>query len=272
MDSEHRHELKENDLLEFFRHFKQWWDKHGTKTLGVILLVLGAVVGGRWLAGREARAQEKAWSAFANAQTPETWQQLARTYADREGLAGLSLLAAADEVFQSAMTSAYEQGALDPTRTEPGEATTQRLQRAASLYQQAIDSAGTNGPPLIPLNARLRLGAVHETLGDWAAAESQYEAAWKQAGHYHTVARTAQQRLAAIEHYRHQQLTFAPAPQAAEPNIPASLLRQSLGDDPNEPVLEGPLGPAGELDEPSLLPLPAPAPQSTDRVDPNHLR
>jgi len=262
MDSEHRHELKENELLEFLRNFKEWWDKHGTRTLGTILIAIAVMGLATWWFGlfgypsRQARAREQAWTALASARSPEAKKQLAQTHRkDHPGLAAMALLSAADEIYGNALFGSYEGSGIDATRNSPSDATRAQLQRAAALYQQTLDTPAPGEPSAVHLNARLGLAAVHETLGNWDEAQRHYEATWKAAGPYRAIARLAEQRLADLDR-RRQPITFPVDPNAGDPNA-----TDPNAADPNAPAQQflddGSLG--GE-DEPTLLPAPQTSP------------
>ncbi len=236
MDSEQRHELKENDLMAFFRNFKDWWNRHGTRTLGMILIAIALVLGYQWYSGRDARAREQAWTALASARTAEERQQVAQTYAgERPGLAGMALLAAADELYAQALFGSTNPNDMVLDANMGEQAKRNQLERAATLYQQVIDSASPTQPSILKLNARLGLGSVHETLGNWDQAREQYDAAWKQAGAYQTVSRIAQARLNDLDQ-RMQPITFPADPNVAAPNaaVPDEM---PLLDDAAEPGL-----------------------------------
>ncbi|NBC11515.1 MAG: hypothetical protein GVY24_07260, partial [Planctomycetes bacterium] len=94
------------------------------------------------------------------------------------------------------------------------------------------------------------LAAVHETLGNWDKARSQYEATWQAAGPYRTIARLAEERLAGVDR-RRQPITFPVDPNAGDPNAA----------DPNAsapPLLDDQTLEAN--DEPTLMPMPQTSP------------
>jgi hypothetical protein len=245
MDSEERHELKQNDLLEFLQNFRNWWDRHGTNTLLTILVVIAALVGWNWWAGRNTRQLEAAWSAYAFAQSPEALQEVANRFND-SAVAGVALVTAADQLrheimYARGMSEDAESNVPQVADDEPiSEAEQNKLLRAEALCQRAIEAGhGADGPSLVVLNARMSLAAVYEMLGRYAEGEEaeahfdqareQYGLVQQEAGQYRTIAHQAEYQAAQVSALRtpiefpEGPATTAggeaepPAPQAAAP-------------------------------------------------------
>ena len=70
MDTQHRHELKENDLAEFLENFGEWWNKHGTVAMLILLFLVGGFLGYRLLRARAIDQREAAWRDLANTTKP----------------------------------------------------------------------------------------------------------------------------------------------------------------------------------------------------------
>ena len=217
MDSEHRHELKENDLYEFFRNFKDWWAKHGTQTLLVILVCVLALTGYRYFKGKEARERDAAWADLAAVSTVEGRQQVAGMYPNRPGLANLALLQAADELRTQAFAVDELGNPAPATSTEPNEAQRKTLDDAAKLYQRVIDAPQPTEPSLYKLNARMGLGAVYETLGEWDLAKAEYRNVIKEAGAYRNIAMVADRQIQTMDS-RKEPIAFKPAPPVEVPD------------------------------------------------------
>ncbi|MDH3584221.1 MAG: hypothetical protein OER86_08400 [Phycisphaerae bacterium] len=180
MDAEHKQELKQNDLEEFLRNFRAWWNDHGTSTLLVVLIVLASFLLVRWLSGRAAAAQEAAYTELFLATTPLAKQELAERYAHVPGLAGKARLEAAQLLLQDALFGRAAAGPVGPGTQAPPLTEAEkksRLERARSLFAKVIE---INGPgaaessALQRLNARFGLAAAAESLGDFDTATQQY--------------------------------------------------------------------------------------------------
>jgi len=233
MDSEHRHELKENDLLEFFRNFRQWWTKYGTQTLLVILIAVLAVTAYRYFQGKEARELNAAWSDYAAASTPESLQQVAGIHVNRPGLSNRALLDAADQLFNRAIGVGEDGMPAPADRLEPTDEQRKTLEQAAKLYQRVIDAPQPTEPSLHKLNARMGLASVREALDEWDLAAAQYRAVVKEAGMYRNIALTADRLLSSIDH-RKVPIAFPPAPEAEAATEPPTE-----GDLPDLPAGDG---------------------------------
>jgi len=174
MDSEHRHELQQNDLEEFLKNSRAAWDKYGTQVLLVILVAVGVLYLVPYLRGREARELEAAYATLAAANSPYSKQDAARQFEHLPGYAGIALLQAADASLQQAL------GLANPGETPiEGEAKTNMLNEAAQWYQHVIR---LNQSPLQVLNAHAGLACVYETLGQFDKAKAEYEAMKEAAG------------------------------------------------------------------------------------------
>ena len=211
MDSEHRHELKENDLLEFIRDFKSWWAKHGTQTLLVILVAVLALTAYRYFRGKAARELDAAWSEYASVSTPEGRQQIAGAYVNYPGLSNLALLDAADETFGNALGIGRGIDPMPATSPGPSAEQAEQLRKAAGLYQRVIDAPQPTEPSLYKLNARMGLAAVYETLGEWDKAAEQYRLTIQESGPYKNISAAADRALTTMAD-REQPVTFPPAP------------------------------------------------------------
>ncbi len=236
MDSQERHELKQNDLAEFLSHFKQWWDKHGTTFLLVLVIAIGGLYGYRWYTTKEHRRKHAAWSAVMAAGTPEALQDVAAQHADVDGAWSRATLDAADSLASQANLGVEPSAAGQPDQsTDLTEEQRQRkLELAEKLYQQVIE----RGTPLFAANARAGLAAVYESMGEFDKAAAQYAQLQQTASAWPVIVRQAQRQAADLERLK-QPVEFRPAPEIPEdaateadeqPDPPASA------DAPDAPV------------------------------------
>ena len=197
MDSQHRHELKENDLADFLLNFRQWWAQHGKKTL--IMIVVIAVVVTLWRL-RSATAEvrhEQAWSNLAASSGPDAFLAIAAE-ADNATLRNLARVRGADL------------WALKATLPQAELTTIQMLDQAEETYQEVISDP--QAPLVLRLNAMLGLAAVGETRGDWDKTDQWYDRVIEQAGGLYPAHRAeAESRRVLVEQLK-KPLTFAPEP------------------------------------------------------------
>lgn len=183
MDSEHRHELQENDLRESLSNWRELWSQYGTP-ITVVLLVVAIGFGGYRLYGMYTSSKrEAAWQELAQTSSPEGLAQVA----EQHGIAAvrmLALLRAADlhleqAIFVAEPTTGEEEGAdasvdasavraVQPAETEEQK---QRLARAEAMYQRVLDEAEAAE---FRVNAMLGLAAVAESREQWDAAADWY--------------------------------------------------------------------------------------------------
>ena len=210
MDTEHRHELKENELYEFFRNFRDWWDKHGLSTMLIVLVALAGFLFYRWYSGKEHRELNTAWTAMTDTSSPEGLVRVADEHGDREGVRAYALLQAAHLLSQEAIlgqTGMTAEGAsLDAEQREL------RLERAAELYQRVIE---LGEPRLMVLNARFGLAAVYESMGRFDEAREQYEQAARGSQLYSGLAEIAERKIRELEVLQ-SPVDFADAPATSE--------------------------------------------------------
>lgn len=240
MDSQHRHELKENDLMEFLRNFKEWFNKYGTQVLLVILIAVLAYVGVNWFTGREMRQRQAAWAEYAASATPEGLAQLGDRYSrSRPGVAAMSLLDAADLLRREAVLG-IGPDAQNPTAS--GELTDDQrrtLEQAANYYQRVIDMPGTH--LLYQLNAHMGLAATQVSLGDREAAREHYRAAMQASGPYQQIRALAQMQMSRLDQLPARVAFAVKPPDAETPEGPDSPM---LPDTPEgDPEIRVPFAP-----------------------------
>jgi hypothetical protein len=207
MDSNHRHDLEENDLFTFLRNFKEWWNRYGTWLLAVTFVVVASLVGYNWYRKNTVQRHEESWSQVNGmATTPDAYLLLAQGASD-PGLQARAYLAAAD---------LYVDRASRPVPPGPGyddEVAKQQdfLKNAASAYQQVLNIP--NASPLFKLNAQLGLATAAEGQKNWDAARKLYGDIQEQpaAQTYPAILARAKARLAMIPRME------VPVPFAAAP-------------------------------------------------------
>ena len=82
MDTRHRHELEQNDLLSFFGHFGQWWEKYGMGILVVALVVVGGFTAKRYYDAHIDNARDSAYRDLETATSPDAYRSVARDSTD----------------------------------------------------------------------------------------------------------------------------------------------------------------------------------------------
>lgn len=222
MDSKHRHELEQNDLVVFLTHFNEWWNKYGQMTLIVVLVAVGAFTAMRFYNYNKMQAHENAWGGLAQSTSPESYRA---TAAENKGavkalalLRGADLLLAQATVPQNAsedMTAqaeavkpAAEGAATDPEATpaSPVKVSLEApkvqdpaamLEDAGKMYQAVVDDASVH--VVLRINAMLGLASVAEAQGKWDAAGQAYDKAYDLAGsEYVVLAKQASGRKARL--------------------------------------------------------------------------
>lgn len=176
MDSEHRHELEQNDLAVFLTNFGQWWSKYGNWTLITVLVIVAGYTGQRLIATQREIAHERAWADLALTTSPDVANSIAGSHP--EPVRSLLLLRGADLLLNEvtfprkpqtpADESAEQKPAVDPARDPAKD-----LQTARMMYQQVIDAKAAHD--VIHYNAWLGLAAVAEAQKNWDEARSIYE-------------------------------------------------------------------------------------------------
>lgn len=272
MDSQERHDLKQNDLQEFILHFGQWWNKHGTTVLVILLLAVGAFTLTRWLSGREQRLLNEAYGDLQATTSPEGLEQVAQSYPNRKEVQAAALLRAADLLLHDAVVT-LGQNPLDAARTP--EQTRQLLTRAEKNYQQVID---LGGPTLMTLNAHYGLAKTYESLavagvGDpsmFAKAKQQYQKVADSAGPFAYMAARATADAERIDRIS-MPVDFPPAPvPAIESTLPTGPkigdIPKSIQDVQPAPTPTPEPAPTPEQPAPDAKPQPDGEPKKPDEA------
>jgi tetratricopeptide (TPR) repeat protein len=247
MDSEHRHELKENELAEFFRHFGQFWEKWGNSLLLVILVVLVAVVSVQIVTGHRFRQHEQNWSSLEFETHPSALAQVAESV-KHPPIRALAHLRAGDALLRGDVVDApsgftVEAQPLDAAGRQ------RQLQEAAEHYEAVRQMERADG--LFRVNALLGLAAVAENQGQWDLAQQRYEQAIAEARDIHQPAlgEHAAQRLAMLERLR-EPMTFAPPAAATETDAPQTDALQADTPPTDAPQVDPPQVDGGQAEDP----------------------
>lgn len=214
MDSDHRHELKENDLAEFLRNFSQFWSRWGNSLLLVILVVLIAVVSVQFITGHRFRKSEQNWQSLEFETSPAALAAVAESVNDAP-VRALAHLRAGDALLRGESLDA--QAGHEDTAAGVKAAEQHRLRQAAEHYEAVRQMADADA--LLKLNALLGLAAVAESQQQWDLAQRFYEQAVAESREQQQPALTEQavQRLAMLDRLR-EPMTLAPA----SPQTPAA--------------------------------------------------
>ncbi|MCC7146885.1 MAG: tetratricopeptide repeat protein [Phycisphaeraceae bacterium] len=212
MDSEHRHDLKENDLAEFVRHFGQFWEKWGNTLLMGVLVVLLVVVANQYWRDRTVRLREEAWGQLHEETSPAGLKDLAENTGNKT-VKALASLQAADLLMSG--NGADQAGPTTAPAVKTEEQKQQDLADAEQLYQAVLDQAEVG--EVIRLNARLGLASVAEAKKSWDQARKLYQQviADAEAAKQEGLAIQARGRLAMLDRLS-EPMPFAPEPVAAD--------------------------------------------------------
>jgi hypothetical protein len=273
MKSEHRHELKTNELADWLAHFPQWIQDNRSTLIGavvVIVLVIAVyfvrfyrkdVVSVRQhvqLTGLVTQIPSQKMTS-ARAASQGTDQSIAllsigqdlKKFADGSGNDRLAALA----LIKHAETLRAE---LHYRPTAPGsEEVARQIEQAQSSYQAALARAASI--PALAATAQFGLGLCEEELGNLDKAKEIYREVAQKAEYDGTTAQAAAaDRLQTVDDYRGA-VTFRPAPQpktegASAPQVQITPLDATA---PSDQVFFAPATP--EANAPAVPEANAPA-------------
>lgn len=197
MDSEHRHELEQNDLLEFITHFREWWVKNGLKTL---LMILAVTVGLFLYVMQKQKAKDAhdtGWGDYYSASSPESLRQVAKAH-DIAGIQIHSYLRAADLALAKARGEGQFIEMEGQTTTLSDTEREELLASADQDYRHARDHE--NAHTAVRLNAMLGMAAVAESRRDWDKARDLYQLVQHQGkDRYEVIVAEAKARESALD-------------------------------------------------------------------------
>lgn len=235
MKSDHRHELKTNELADWIAHFPQWFKDNSKTIVGVTAVVVLVIVVFGWnkysknvlavrnraaftnevaqLGGVKGQVYQNAAEgkdmAFLLHQSAESLATLAGNSDDRT-MAALALIKRA-EALRAEMH--YQNNKIPP------DTLTDNIELAKTSYEQAVEKAAGNRS--LTSVARYGLGLCEEDLGNLDQAKQIYQDIAADQSLEGTVGQAAaQQRLGGLDQYV-RQIAFHEAP---EPVAPADIL------------------------------------------------
>ncbi|MBN1457234.1 MAG: tetratricopeptide repeat protein [Sedimentisphaerales bacterium] len=191
MDSEHRHELKKNELADWIAHFPKYVRENYMQVIGVILIIIGVFL---WLFWAPIKGKFLSTGLQKHAQMTRSLEQVS---ADKVGLIRGGMESAPDSFLVTASKLELEANEADNPLTKAfllikrGEAlrsdlhyregiqdeaiVASQIQEALRTYQQAITEAGRRpgGATLIAM-ATFGTGLCAEEIGDFTKAEEVY--------------------------------------------------------------------------------------------------
>ncbi len=211
MQSEERHELKQNDLQEFLGNFGEFWKKSGNATMITITLVVVVLAGYRLYSTHTSTQHENAWTDLALSSSPAAFAELGLNspFPATRAKANLN---AADLYLQESLADTPE------SETSLGGLTAaQKLDEAARLYQLVLDEEKAH--EAFKVNAALGLAVVAEGKGNFTDAAAQFKAVIERASDtYPAHAAAAQAHLDMITRLEN------PVALAADPPAPIDLV------------------------------------------------
>jgi len=242
MKSEHRHELKTNELAEWLGNLPQWTKEN----LTTILVVLAVVVVGAtlfiWRNYNKNIVQVRGHLEFSNLldQLSASKLQVLNAQSQGQNLSAL-LLQPANSLGNFAQnTSDNRIAALalikqaEALRTElhyrsgsiSVQDLTNQINEAKAAYAGAVQKSSANAS--LKATAEFGLGLCEEELSNFQEAQQIYQGIVANAGYEGTVANAAaRHRLETMDDYR-QKVVFKPAPAPVPVQVPAAATQPTI--------------------------------------------
>ena len=227
MKSDHRHELKTNELADWLAHFPQWVQENRTTLIGagVIIVLVIAVYFVQFY--RKDVVDVRHHVQLTNLVTQITAQKRVIARAAGQGTdQSIALLPVAQDLQDFATGIGNDRmGALalikraEALRAElhyrladaSGDDVAKQIAQAQGSYQQALQRAGSNAT--LAATAEFGLGLCDEELGNFDKAKEAYLAVAENPDYEGTTAQAAAaHRLKAVDDYKGT-VVFKPAPQ-----------------------------------------------------------
>jgi hypothetical protein len=259
MKSEHRHELKTNELADWLAHFPEWAKTNRNTLIGAAVVLVVAAGVYFWLFYQRDLATARTQIRLTNlvTQLPVQKGALAQSLAQGAGQSDVLLAVARDLQDFAQVAGDTKMAALaliqraeairadlhyrsgDASRAELAD----QIAQAQASYRQALERAGSD--PLLAAKAQFGLGLCEEELNNFDGARQIYSGIVANAEYEGTTGRAAaEHRLAVMDDYKGP-VVFKPAPKpkAAQPTI------QFRPSDANAPIQvpipnDVPIGPA----------------------------
>ena len=227
MKSDHRHELKTNELADWLAHFPQWVQENRTTLIGagVIIVLVIAVYFVRFYRKDVVEVRHHVQLTNLVMQVPAEKRTIARA-ASQGTDQSIALLPVAQDLQGFATGTGNDRmGALalikraEALRAElhyrladaGSDDVTKQIAQAQSSYQQALQRAASN--PVLAAMAEFGLGLCEEELGNFDKAKEAYRAVAENSDYEGTAAQAAAaHRLKNVDDYQGT-VVFKPAPQ-----------------------------------------------------------
>ncbi len=287
MKSEHRHELKTNELADWIAHFPEWASQNRTTLAAVAVVIVVAIAVYFWSFYRRdvVSLQKQTRLTSLITQVQQQTNNVARAAMGGEDQSYI-LLPTADELQQFAQDASDDNVAAlaliergKALRAElhhriaemtPAERAGQ-VDKARASYQSALERSPSN--PGLAAQAHFGLGLCEEELGNFDKAAEIYREVAQKPEYAGTAPQTAAAyRLQIMDDFK-TEVVFKPAPPAPTPQAQAPVIQMGPRD-ANAPMI-GPMpedvnvGPAETNEAPAPTSPPTPA---TGAVEVNEAR
>ncbi len=191
MDAKHRHELKQNELEELFKHLPELLRKHVWQIVGVILIILALVL---FLFRGHIRAIPERMAVEARAQRTNTVQNyqaekmaaFEAVFSPEESMQGQDLTQIAEQIGTAAAEAdsgdakallyikqgdAYRSSLYYKGEMVDKETVVDRAEKARAAYENAASQAES---AILQAGAKFGLGLCAEEIGDFEKAKQLY--------------------------------------------------------------------------------------------------
>ncbi len=289
MKSEHRHELKTNELADWIAHFPEWASQNRTTIAAVAVVIVVAIVVYFWSFYRRdmVSVQKQTRLTSLITQVQQQTNGVARAAMENTDQSYV-LLPIAEELQEFAQDASDDDVAAlaliergKTLRAElhhriaemtPGELARQ-IDKARASYQVALERTRSN--PVLAAQAHFGLGLCEEELGNFdKAAEIYREVAQKPEYAGTAPQAAAAYRLQIMDDFK-TEVVFKPAPTPPMPQAQAPVIQ--IGPrDANAPMIGpmpedvnvGPVAPESDSVETNEVPVPVGPAQSADGNEP----
>lgn len=257
MKSDHRHELKTNELADWIAHLPQWASENRTALIaaGAVLVVAVGVYFLRFYRKASAVTLQQARLTGLVTQLPAQTERIAAGQADAislipiaEDLQDFAQMARSDSMAAMALIKRAEalRAELHYRLSEPGrDEVARQIAQAQNSYQEALERGAS--VPALAATAHFGLGLCEEELGNFDKAREIYRQVADKTGYRGTAAQAAAaHRLKTMDDYR-TRVVFRPAPDPPETPMPPGIqFEPDAFDLPSmiPPVPDEPIGPA----------------------------
>ena len=242
MKSEHRHELKTNELAEWLGNLPKWTKENLATILVVLAVIFGAAIFLFWRTYSKNVVQVREHLEFSNLlnQLSSGKLQVLNAQAQGRDLSFILLQPASSLGNFAQNTSNNRMAALalikqaEALRTElhyrPGSISeqdlTNQINQAKAAYSEAVQKSSANAS--LKATAEFGLGLCEEELSNFQEAQQIYQGIVAKADYEGTVANAAARyRLETMDDYR-QKVVFKPAPAPVPVQLPAAATQPTI--------------------------------------------